>query len=298
MDEADPHPFGDQPRGAFADLAEPGGVQRFAFAAKVREIPRDAEIGELAQQLDIAAQGRQFEMPEAQERRRDPAHDRTRLHLRMAVVEHVADHALAAADQAQRAGGRDAEVVHRLAAQELADRRTQHRAAVGAARIRGRAGALQLQFAALAIGQHGLAQRDRAAVAQLPGPMAELVAAVIGRERLHAGQQRIAGEHRGEFGRGHVFIAETELGRHFPRMRQQPRGSHRGRLDLRPQGALHLAHEIARLGIAGQGAQEGVVEHREMHGTMVPPRAVEPSLGWPRVQCLPVSFGDSAKRPP
>jgi hypothetical protein len=194
MDETDPHPAGDQSRGALADLGEPVGVDPFALSLskgalplQVREIAGDAEIGQLPQQVDVAAHRRQLEMAETQERGCDPAHDGARFNLRTAVVEHVADHALAGGDQAQRAGGGDAEVVHRLAAEEFADRRAQHRATVGAARIRSRPCTLQLQLATPAIRQHSLAQADRASIAQLPCPVPELVAAVVGRKRLHAG---------------------------------------------------------------------------------------------------------------
>ena len=83
----------------------------------------------------------------------------TGLELRMAVVEHVALDHLAGPDQAERARRRDAEVVHRLAAQELANRRAQHRATVGAARVRRPAGALELQLPALAGTVDDLAQR-------------------------------------------------------------------------------------------------------------------------------------------
>src|SRR3546814_8690793 len=61
-----------------------------------------------------------FRAAEAQERGRDPAHDRARLGARVAVVEHVAHDLVAGPHQRQRARGRHAEVVHGLAAQELA----------------------------------------------------------------------------------------------------------------------------------------------------------------------------------
>jgi hypothetical protein len=43
-------------------------------------------------------------------------------------------------------------------------------------------------------GIDGLAQGDRAAVAQLPGPVAELMTAVIGGVRLHAFEQGVTAE--------------------------------------------------------------------------------------------------------
>src|SRR3546814_12941470 len=104
----------------------------------------------------------------------------------------------------------DLEVVHGLAAQELAERRAQHRAAVGVAGIRRGAGALDLQLVAAAVGGDRLAERDRAAVAELAGPVAELMAAVVGRARGHARHQGVAGEDGGELRRGQGLRVEAQ----------------------------------------------------------------------------------------
>src|SRR3546814_14440566 len=69
-----------------------------------------------------------------------------------------------------------------LAAQELTDRRAQNRATIGGARIRRRAGALELQFPALAGRVDGLAQTDRTAIAELAGPVARSEARRVGKE--------------------------------------------------------------------------------------------------------------------
>jgi hypothetical protein len=137
MHETHAHPVRDRHGGAFTDLREPFAIQRFveqplfpeaverdpAMAGQqLRKIPPDAEIREPAQQLHVAARGRQLEIAEAQKRWRHPAHDRAGLGLRMSVVEHVAHHALAGRHQRQRARRRHAEVVHRFAAQEFSDR--------------------------------------------------------------------------------------------------------------------------------------------------------------------------------
>ena len=135
-------------------------------------------------------------MAEANERRRDAANDGTRFVGRVAVVEHVAPYRFAGGDQRQRTRGRHAEMMHRLAAQKFADRRAQHSAAVGAARIRRRPGALELQFEAPAVNVDRLAEEDRAAIAELIGPVAELMAAVAGGVSAHSRQQGVAGERR------------------------------------------------------------------------------------------------------
>ena len=112
----------------------------------------------------------------------------------MAIVEHVADDGFTAADETQRTRGRHAQMMHRFTAQELADRRAQDRAPVGPACVRRRAGALELQFEALSAPVDRFAEENRAPVAELPGPLPELVAAIAGRVAGHARQQSIAGQ--------------------------------------------------------------------------------------------------------
>ena len=77
----------------------------------------------------------------------------------------------------QRPRGRNAQAVHGLAAQEFADAGAQHGAPVAHARVGREPGALELPFLVPGRGLHP-AQQDRPPVAQLPGPHAELVAAV------------------------------------------------------------------------------------------------------------------------
>jgi hypothetical protein len=112
-------------------------------------------------------------------------------------------------------GGRHTEVMHRFAAQELADRRAQHGTAVGGTRIRRQSCALELELPAPAVRVHRFAQRDRAAIAQLAGPMTELVAAVVRGVRLHARQQRVATEDTGEFGGLHRCFVQPQFRGHL-----------------------------------------------------------------------------------
>jgi hypothetical protein len=85
----------------------------------VREVVGERVVGQAAQRVVVATRGEDLEVAEAGEGRCDAAHDRTRFVARVTVVEHVAQHRLAGGHQAQRARGRHAEMVHRLAAQEL-----------------------------------------------------------------------------------------------------------------------------------------------------------------------------------
>ena len=130
--EADRLPVRDQARGASRDFVQQRFVGLAPGCTELREVQPDREGEQLSQQRQVAARRRQLEVAEAQERRRHAAHDRTRFVLRIAVVEHVAHDPVAGADQRQRAGGRHAERPHRLAAQELADRRAQYGTTVAA----------------------------------------------------------------------------------------------------------------------------------------------------------------------
>jgi hypothetical protein len=102
-------------------------------------------------------------------------------------------------------------VVHRLAAQELANARPEHRTAVREARVRGWAGALELQELVRAVHVDELAERDRSAIAELARPRPELVAAVRHRERAGRVGNAVAAEDLGELAaRGPVGV-EAEL---------------------------------------------------------------------------------------
>ncbi|MNI38967.1 hypothetical protein D3C73_931310 [compost metagenome] len=260
MHEADAHPVRDHLCGAHGDLREPVAVKCFALPLQFREIAGDTRLDQLPQQRGLAARSRQFKRTKAQERGRYPADDRAGLRARMTVIEHVAHYVLAGTHQRQGAGSRHAEMMHRLAAQELADRRAQHRTAVGAARVRRWPGALQLQFPVPAIGADQLAQRDGATITQLPGPMPELMASIVGRPRLHARIQRVATEHLGEAFIIDLRRIESEHRGHLRRPRQQHWRCNRRRHHRRPGRTQHFAPARAGLGIARQQSQQAVVE--------------------------------------
>ena len=260
MHETDAHPVHHQARRALANLDEPALQALLRRPGQFRKVARHGEFGELLQQGRVAARRRQLEMSEADERGRDAADDGALLFDRMPVVEHVAHHFFAGRHQRQRARRRHAKVVHRLAAQELADRRAQHGATVGATRIRRRAGPLQLQFVAASAGVDRLAEEDCAAVAELPGPGTELVPAVAGRVRRHARQQRVAGQRLDPGARLQLVHGDPQFVGHFARIRQQARRRDRRRHDWRPERAEHLARIVAAVIVAGQLAQQAVVE--------------------------------------
>jgi hypothetical protein len=112
---------------------------------------------------------------------------------------------------------------------------------------------------------HRFAQADRPAIAKLPGPVAELMAAVVGGVGLHALQQGIAAEHLRELRRRHVGGREAEQFGDFARVRDQARRAHWRGLDLRVGRARDLAHARAALRVGRQLAQETVVEAQGGH---------------------------------
>ncbi len=260
--EPHPHPLDDHPRRTITDLAEPGGRARrgLSFLLQMREIGTNRVVEESLQQLGLAPRGEHLEMTEAGERRRHPAYHGPGLRCRMPVVKHVAHDLIAGQRQRQRPRGGHAEMVHGFAAQELADRRPQHGVAVRGARVRRGASALELQHPVLAAGVHHLAEVDGPPVAELAGPVAELMTTVAGGVRVHAGKRAIAGEHVGE----HIAVAlggiEPHQLSHLRPARHQPRCRRRGRLHPREQRLAHLAARGARAGIRRQLAGETVVE--------------------------------------
>src|SRR5690606_36506907 len=136
----------------------------------------------------------------------------------------------------------------------------QYRAAIGVARVRGRPGALELQLVARAVRADRLAERDRAAIAELTGPVPELVAAVVRRERLHTIEQRVAAEHLGEARRLDVLFRQAKRTRDLVGVRNDARHRNRGRHDPRPGRALHLARLRSLAKVAGKRANKTVVE--------------------------------------
>ena len=112
-----------------------------------------------------------------------------------------AKHLVIGAAQTQRPRAGYAKPMHGFRAQILADRTAQHRPPVTHARVGRESGALELQ---LNPAQRGLqlTEQGGAAVAELPGPMAELMAAVDAGDRLGTGQGLVAGEGLQGFVRG------------------------------------------------------------------------------------------------
>ena len=143
------------------------------------KIGAEGVIDELPQERRLPPGGVDLEIAEAGEGGRDPADHGPGFHSRAAVVEHVPLDVIPGQDDAQGPGGGHPQMEHGLAAQELPDGRPQHRQPVGRAGIGRGPGPLELQGPVLRPCVDDLPQVDGPAVAQLPGPVPELVAPVI-----------------------------------------------------------------------------------------------------------------------
>ena len=81
--------------------------------------------------------------------------------------------------------------MHRLAAEELADGRAQHRASVGRARVGRRPGPFELDVVPPALRIDRFAQQERAAVAKLRHEVSELMTRIGCGNRLGAFRNRL-----------------------------------------------------------------------------------------------------------
>ena len=223
------------------------------------KVRRHRVVEERPQQIRLAPGSEHLEVTEAGERGRYAAHHGPRLRCRMPVVEDVSHDAFAGQRQAQRPRGGYAEVVHGLAAQELAHRGAQHRQSVGGAGIGGRPRALELQGLAARRPNH-LAKIDGPAIAELARPVAELMAAVAGGVGVHVGQHPIAGKHVQEDVRCAVPLRKADHLGHFDGVGEQLRRHHRRGRDPRIECLADLPPNAAGDGVRWEFASEAIIE--------------------------------------
>ena len=169
--------------------------------------------------------------------------------------------------------------MHRLGAQELADRGPQHRPAVRLREYGVRPAPLSWSSHPPVRRRH-FAERDRAPVAELVRPLAELVAAVARGVRPHARHLPVARQNLGRRSGAKRWSCEPELRAHGIRPRQQRRGRHRRRRHVRVTGAGHGARHVARRRIAGrpdervgevEGVEHGISELQEFQNFTTAP---------------------------
>ena len=108
----------------------------------------------------------------------------------------------------------DTQVMHCFAAQEFAHGAAKHGEAVGPAAVGHGAGALSWSMAGAVVGDD-LAESDRSSVAELAGPVPELVTAVGHRVGLHRIEGGVPGEHSGELVSFGGLWVEAEVGQHL-----------------------------------------------------------------------------------
>ena len=243
MDEADQDPACDQ-RGLPRDHAFQKRVIGAFGSSGLRIMARDDVIGEPPHAVGIATRREILE-------RSDPDVACGDAGENGAGQRRFAHHAFAGDHGSKRARGRNAERCHRFADDIFAQHRTECRAAIAAARKRGRTRTLELNVAADAVGVDHLAKQNGAAVAELWHEMTELVAGIGHRDRLRAIRQPLAGEDFGPFRTVEPIRIEPEMDRQRPVQFDQPRRDDRGR--------RHPGEEVRRQ------CRIGILEG-EMHG--------------------------------
>ena len=131
------------------------------------------EISQMLQRFGFALGREMLKVAKADEAGRDAGHYGGGFRL-------LAPDGGGRAGQAQRAGAGNTQAAHGLAGQKFAHRAAQDRAAIGPARKRRGARALELHFQSGAF-----TQQQRAPVAELSGPDTKLMTAVDRSQRLH-----------------------------------------------------------------------------------------------------------------
>ena len=180
------HEPGAQPRRDEARLRIGDGIEQGQRALglgqgeHVRVVPGGGMVDETLDDVVSAMRPSELKRTDAQMTRRHPHQDR-------AGQRPLALDAAASGDDRQRAGGRDAQGVHGLGDQVLAQHRAERGEAVAAAGEGGRAGTLEMDVAEIAVAVGDLAEEQRAAVTEDGHELPELVARIRLRYRAVGG---------------------------------------------------------------------------------------------------------------
>ena len=188
VDEADQQPARDQMCLPRDDGGEQGGIGLLRRRRR-GVVAGDDVVGEQANGVLIVAGGEILEGADADMARRHARQHRAGLHG-------LADHDLAGGDGRQRPRGRNAQCCHRLADDVFAQYGAECGAPVATAREGGAPRAFQLDVAPDAVAADHLAEQHRAAVAELRGEVAELMAGIGAGEGGGAGGHGVAREDR------------------------------------------------------------------------------------------------------
>ena len=198
VDETDPHPVGDHHRRSLCHFGHPSDEAIIGARIVMREVMAYGVIDEGSKRFVVTVGDMDLEAAEADETGRHAAHHRPGFRRRIAIVEHVSDDRFTRGHERERPSGGHAEVMHRFAAEEFSDGGAQHGFAVGSARIRRETGTFELQFED-AVLRFDFTKRNGSPVAQLAGPVSELVTPVALRVGLHTSDGRTAAQHHAGF---------------------------------------------------------------------------------------------------
>src|SRR5690606_36752092 len=142
--------------------------------------------------------------------------DHSRLHLGVAIVEHVPHDPVTREDESEGSRRRNLEVVHRFNAQELAQAGSKHGAPIGPPRVRGGHGTLELKLPDEPMLPTHLAQGNGSAFTELSRPTSELLATIASRVRVHFGQDFVPREGLNHLLAPELFIGKAQRARHLP----------------------------------------------------------------------------------
>jgi hypothetical protein len=283
VDEADVHPLRDQPGLTLRHRVQQ--CQRLLrCVGQRRVVARDRVVQQLPQPRRIVAGGEVLEGAHAQVARGHAGQHGAGQHA-------VAVDRLAGGGDGERSRRRDAQRVHRLADQHLAQHRPDGGLAVAAAREGRAPRALEGDVTALSLAVHELAHQQRPPVTELGREAPELVPGIGLGDGLRALRQGVAGEQRRAGRAVQRARVDPELLRQRGVEEQQP-GLGRGRRLAGHVEAGQLAR-VAVVEVEGGGGGHGAGRRHGAEG--------EPGIGrtgTPGTRLASVRHGRAACRRP
>ena len=223
VDEPDGEPPGHQLGLAADDSFEQGAVGVLGLGGR-GIVAGDGMVREHTQALDIAPSGEELERADADMARRDAGEDGPGQHR-------LTDHPLPGRDRGEGAGGRNAERVHRLADEILAQHRPERSATVAPARKRRRARTLELDVAAAPVAINDFPEQNGTPIAELRYELPELVPGIGCRERFRPRGNTLPREDRDPLRAFKSLGIETEIDGERPIQPHQSRRLDRCRRD-------------------------------------------------------------------
>ncbi len=241
MHEPNNHPLGNQRRLRGDHRLEQCQVRALGLRGAV-VVTGHRMIGEAAQKFLVSGGPRVLEAPHAQMAARDPGEDGS-------WQQGLAAHRTPRRHHGERAGRGDAQGMHRLAEDVLAQHRADRGQAVPAAGERRASRALEVEVAKVAVGIGELPEEQRAPIAETRDEPAELVSGVGLRHRRGTAGYQTADQQAQAIGAPQPGGVEAELDGQRHVQRQQPRV--RSLLGL--PGNCHLPKLAGEAVVTGDG---------------------------------------------